>query len=509
MFTRQSGMKPGMAGGSGKVTAALGLLLLLLAGFGAHGQVDGFNPALTPPASLNERVLHIPGDPDRPVVLEVTVYMPPGAGPFPLAVLNHGATNAGPGNRGSRYRYTLSAYYFLSRGYAVALPMARGFAGSGGDLVHDGCALDTVGRENAQDLVAVIGALAREPGIDPKRIVASGQSFGGWTTMALGTMDVPGLRGLIGFSPALRSSDCQWQDQAMISGARRFGESAKYPSLWFYGDNDSVMPVATWHGVYSAYSTASKRAELVSVGSFMEDSHQLLSFPEGLPIWTAHVDAFLTRIALPSAVIHPEYLPTPIPSASHFAAIDDASSVPWLNDKGRDAYRQFLTRHLPRAFVLSPSGVFAISDGGFDPTARALTLCREAGVTCEPYAVDGRVVWTGAKEVPKEVARTVPSGQTATLNFAFAVNPDCSSRGLPKLWISQTPEHGVAAVLTREGHPVFPAGHPFAKCNVASVPGTAVTYTPASGFVGLDTVTFEEIDVDGGHRSFRVVLTVQ
>jgi hypothetical protein len=80
---------------------------------------------------------------------------------------------------------------------------------------------------------------------------------------------------------------------------------------------------------------------------------------------------------------------------------------------------------------------------------------------------------------------------------------------LPKLWISQTPEHGVAAVLTREGHPVFPAGHPFAKCNVASVPGTAVTYTPASGFVGLDTVTFEEIDVDGGHRSFRVVLTVQ
>jgi len=102
----------------------------------------------------------------------------------------------------------------------------------------------------------------------------------------------------------------------------------------------------------------------VPVGRFMADSHQLLSFPEGLPIWTPRVDAFLTRIGLPSSMTHPEYLPKSGPPVSHFAAIDDVAAVPWLSDKGREAYRQFLTRRFPRVFVLSVAGGFAVADGG-------------------------------------------------------------------------------------------------------------------------------------------------
>lgn len=491
------------------LTRLVALLLLLGIARPAQAQIEGFNPALAPPAPMNEKVLRLAGDPERPVTLEVTLYTPPGPGPFPLAVLNHGATNAGKGNRGTRYRYTFNAYYFLSRGYAVALPMARGFAGSGGDLVHDGCSLDIVGRENAQDLRAVIEAPGRQPSIDPRRVVVAGQSFGGWTTMALGTMDVPGLRGLIGFSPALRTSDCQWQDQAMISGARRFGADAKYPSLWFYGDNDSVMPVETWHGVFAAYASGGRRAELVTVGRFMEDSHQLLSSSEGLPIWTPRADAFLARIGLPSTATHPEYLPMPSPPPSHFAAIGDVAAVPWLSDKGREAYREFLTRRFPRAFVLSVAGSFAVADGGFDALGRAMALCGNAGINCAPYAIDGQVVWTGGKETPKDYARTVPAGRTSTLNFACAVNPDCTSRGLPKLWVSEAPQQGTAAVLVQDGHPGFPPGNLFAKCNVASVPGVAVAYTPAPGFAGSDVVTFEETSVDGRRHSFRIALTVQ
>ncbi len=382
-------------------------------------------------------------------------------------------------------------------------------AGSGGALVHDGCSLDSVGRDNAEDLRAVIEALGHRPDIDARRIVVAGQSFGGWTTMALGTMDIPGLRGLIGFSPALRTSDCPGQDQAMISGARRLGQEAKYPSLWFYGDNDSVMPPATWHGVFGTYSSNAKRAELATVGRFMEDSHQLLSFPEGLPIWTPRVDAFLASIGLPSTMTHPEYLPTPTPPPSHFAALEEASAVPWLTDKGRDAYRQFLTRHFPRVFALSVTGTFVVTDGGFDPLSRALELCRKSGLTCAPYAIDDKVVWTGGKETPRDYARTVPAGQMSRLNFAYAVNPDCTSRGLAKISVTQSPEHGSAAVLTQDGHPTFPPGHPFAKCNVLTVPGVSVTYTPEPGFMGSDTVTFDETNVDGGRRSFRITLTVQ
>ena len=194
---------------------------------------DGINPKLAPSAPLHEQVLHLPGDPQRPVTLEVTTFTPPGPGPFPLAVLNHGATNISAGNRGDRYRYTYSADYFLSRGYEVAMPMARGFAQSGGEIVHDGCALDSIGRMNAADLAAVIGALARRPEIDPDRIVVAGQSFGGWTTLASGANPGPGVRGLIGFSPALRVSDCPRpdQDRAMIDAAGIFGSTTRLPSL--------------------------------------------------------------------------------------------------------------------------------------------------------------------------------------------------------------------------------------------------------------------------------------
>jgi hypothetical protein len=40
---------------------------------------------------MHEQVLHLSGDPDRPVDLIVTLYQPDGDGPFPLAVLNHGS----------------------------------------------------------------------------------------------------------------------------------------------------------------------------------------------------------------------------------------------------------------------------------------------------------------------------------------------------------------------------------------------------------------------------------
>jgi hypothetical protein len=141
------------------------------------------------------------------------------------------------------------------------------------------------------------------------------------------------------------------------------------------------------------------------------------------------------------------------------------------------AYRLFLTRHFPRAFVLSVTGGFAVAEGGFDPLSRALELCGKAGIYCSPYAIDDQVVWTGGKEVPRDFARTVPAGQTSTLNFAYAVNPDCTSRGLAEIQINEAPAHGTAAVLIQNGHPTFPPGHPLSKCNVVTVSGVSVTCT--------------------------------
>ena len=409
------------------------------------------DPPLVFGAPLNEQVLRIPGDGRHPVMLEVTLYMPDGPGPFPLAVMNHGADGKKPPKLHKRYRTTSSANYFLSRGYAVALPMMRGFAGSGGKVVPNGCDLENIGLDNARDIYAVIDRLSILPKIDGSRVVVAGQSFGGWNTLALGALQHPRVKGLIVFAGGLKPSDCPLPESSLARGAARFGARTRIPSLWFYGDNDKVFSPPAWHAMYDGYRAAGGRAELVAYGKFMQDSHNLLGFPEGLAIWVPRVDAFLARLGLPATLLHPEYLPAPFPAATGYAAIDDVYAVPWLSDRGRELYRRFLTEPKPRAFVLSPGGAASSSSGGFDPLGHALNSCRKQSKNCRPYAVDDQVVWVRPTPAPAATRfagvadpSAVPylneKGRQGYRKFlslkkprAFAISPDggwgASSRG--------------------------------------------------------------------------------
>ena len=349
---------------------------------------------LIPGVAVNERVLAISGDAQNPVRLEVTLLTPSGAGPFPLAVLNHGATNASAVSRGQRYRKTFLAFYFLSRGYAVALPMMRGFGDSGGQIVTRGCDYAAIGRENARDIRVIIDFLSRERGIDGSKIVVGGQSFGGWNTLALGANRPANVMGLINFNGGLRTSDCAHADRALVDGAGEFGRRTFIPSIWFYGDNDSLFPSALWRAMLQRYLSVGARAELIAFGRFNADSHQLLSFPEGLAIWAPKVDAFLARIDMPNRLVHPEYLPKPWPGPTHFARIEDVGAAPYLSEKGRAAYRAFLQKPIPRVFLISGAGSAVSEFGGFDPLERGRAVCRQAHQACRPYAIDDQIVFT-------------------------------------------------------------------------------------------------------------------
>lgn len=452
------------------------------------------------------------GDPARPVSLEVTLFKPSGPGPFPLAVMNHGATGNSATNRGERYRFTVSAYYFLSRGYAVALPMMRGFAGSGGTILHLGCDLGAIADGNARDIGAVVEALARRPDIDRSRIVVAGQSFGAWNTLGVGAAPPAGVRGLISFNATLRASDCPAADSSLISAAGQFGARTSLPSLWFYGDNDSLMPVSTWQSVFDRYKHAGARAELVDIGRFKDDSHQFLSSPESLPLWAPKVDAFLARIGMPSATVYPDYLPAALPPATHWASLSDAAAVPFLSDQGRVIYQHFLDIPEPRAFVIAPNGSVSQASRGYDPLGFALRSCgRMAGPSqCKPYAVNDDVVWSGPKqgEPTRVVAKAVHANASTSLGAFFEVNRDCSSRGLPKVAISAAPGHGTATVAPRDEHPAFPPSNPLFACNTAMVRALGVMYTPAPGYAGTDALTIDEVGLNGQHQVIRVELSV-
>lgn len=116
---------------------------------------------IAPSASMNEQVLHIPGDSTRPATLVATLLKPDGPGPFPLVVMNHGASGKPNPSDEPRYRYSFSSYYFLSRGFAVVLPMMRGFSGSDGRQFLDGCNQEAVGIGNARDIAAAAPSSTR------------------------------------------------------------------------------------------------------------------------------------------------------------------------------------------------------------------------------------------------------------------------------------------------------------------------------------------------------------
>lgn len=170
--------------------------------------------------------------------LETTFFKPKGDGPFPLVVINHGKDSGNPSFQ-ARARYLVASREFVRRGYAVMLPMRGGFSRSTGNYIQGGC--NTAGNALAQakDVRAALEYAVTLPYIDRQRIIVMGQSHGGLTTMAFGTEPFPGVLGLVNFAGGLKLSNCPGWEGSLVRAFENFGEKNRYPTLWFYGDNDS------------------------------------------------------------------------------------------------------------------------------------------------------------------------------------------------------------------------------------------------------------------------------
>lgn len=372
-----------------------------------------------PPAPLNETVLTVPVDTSPPVRLQVTLYMPSRGGPFPLALVNHGASHD-PASA-PRVADEFIPYYFLSRGYAVAMPMMRGYAGSGGHLRPHGCDVTAIGLDAARDIRKVLDVVKQQPGIDASRIVVAGKSMGGWNTLAFGAFsatshaaDVSDVKGLLDFAGGVKEGDCQTPDASLVSAAGQLGAHTRLRSIWFYGENDQIFSTATWRQMYAQYTAAGGRAELVDYGAFQKDAHAMTASGAGLPLWVQKADAFLRSIGMPGAETYPEYLPGHAPGSTTYAALNDLNAIPYLTDDQKEKlYRGFLSAPLPRAIAIGMSnGSWA--SGGFDPASAALKRCWQTAQYCQLYAVDNTVVWPRLADAP-------PATSFATLANASAV----------------------------------------------------------------------------------------
>ena len=363
---------------------------------------------------MNEHIEQVPAGPQGRAMLETTVFQPNGPGPFPLIIINHGKDPGRP-NLQPRDRCYHMATAFVKRGYAVMVPMRQGFANSTGRYRDFGCNMTANGYTQAEDIAATLAYARQQKWVDANRIVVAGQSYGGLATIALGTQKLPGVRGLINFAGGLRddSDRCAWRS-ALVSAFTEYGAKATLPTLWMYGENDSLFGPELAQRMHAAFQQAGGRGRLVEFPAFKRDSHGMLASRDGEKVWLDDTMHFLKQIGMPTEVIH-EVPPPPTPPRTDYAKVDDVDAVPFLSENGRRAYQEYLTKMTPRAFAVSPSGAWTWAEEGEDPDGRALATCTAKSTEpCRLYSVDDYVVWNGDLDQAAEAAVTASNTPAPT-----------------------------------------------------------------------------------------------
>jgi dienelactone hydrolase len=249
---------------------------------------------------------HIPS-PVRGLLMQAAVLRPPGPGPFPLAVINHGSTQ----NADLRARFPLPEYeaasaWFVQRGYAVVLPQRPGHGATGGPYVedHKGCAdanYHRAGLATAESIFATIDYMTKQSFVQRGGIVVIGQSAGGWGVLALTSRNPPSVRAAISFAGGRggrvdNRADNNCAPQRLIEAARAFGEKARIPVLSIYAENDSFFAPALSKRIADAYRLGGGRIELRLLPPFGQDGHRLFDAKEGVAIWGPVVEEFLARV---------------------------------------------------------------------------------------------------------------------------------------------------------------------------------------------------------------------
>jgi dienelactone hydrolase len=233
--------------------------------------------------------------------LDTRVIRPNDGLPHPLAVIVHGTNGH---QLAARYPGEMQhiAMEFVRRGWVVALFTRRGFGRSEGryqESTGNHTLADYVSsaRIASSDIREVILYMAKQSYVDATRIIAVGESTGGFATVALTASPPPGLVAAINFAGGSASyvagSDSMhtvYNESAEVGAFRHFGKTSRIPMLWIYAENDSVFVPALVQRFYSAFTEAGGRAKLIEAPAWGSDGHDLFRFSTS---WTKYVDEFL------------------------------------------------------------------------------------------------------------------------------------------------------------------------------------------------------------------------
>lgn len=245
--------------------------------------------------------------------IEAYLYKPGGAGPFPLVIYNHGNDRA-PGRERTELPNRFIGQLLTEAGYAVLVPERRGFGKSDGQTFAEevGADIDAklTGRVQAEtdDVLAGIEYARTEPSINTKRIAIMGYSTGGMVTVFAASRS-----GAFVAAIAQASGSLNWdKSPALRKTLPEAAGKIRIPILCMVAENDattaavqSVYDAAHAHGaaaelvIYPPFKPSDALASSLSnagLASLLRTAPGHLIFtPEGMPIWSKDVLAFLGK----------------------------------------------------------------------------------------------------------------------------------------------------------------------------------------------------------------------
>ena len=235
------------------------------------------------------------------------LWKPPGAGPFPVVVSNHGSGRGSPVNPGPRHHTRAPAFY-LAHGYAFFAPQRRGHYESPGpyfaDQLKNYAATHRDKRakqlfairlheDDNRDVVAAVRWIREQPFVDPARVVVSGISFGG--VQALLTAE-KGRRLGICSVVAFASGAMSWAANPLLRDRLRHAvQDASVPIFVLQAANDfSLGPSATLGPLLQAKGPPNRSKVYPAFGTTHDDGHAGF-YGKAQDTWGPDVLGFLAR----------------------------------------------------------------------------------------------------------------------------------------------------------------------------------------------------------------------
>jgi carboxymethylenebutenolidase len=275
------------------------LLLLSLASLGAPAQ------------SVAPQVVTFPSGSLR---LKAYLWTPPGPGPFPAVLFNHGSGGVSADlTAGMQITEAadILAPFFLKHGYAFFYPFRRGHGPSAdrapfmqdvlrreeeakGKEARQHLQFTLLMTEQLDDAMAALAFLKSAPRIDSHRIAVAGQSFGGQLTLLAAERD-PSIRAAVTFGAAAGSWERSSELRARLLGALSKTNAA---IMLTHAEND--------YGTTAGRDLADELERLhkphllkiyPAVGLTSDDGHGMLY--EDIPAWEDDVFKFLDQYVRP------------------------------------------------------------------------------------------------------------------------------------------------------------------------------------------------------------------